>query len=233
MYHFDPLYLLIFIGFTLIGLFVQFRLKSVIGSAGKVPMTNGMTGRQVAEKMLRDHGISNVRVQSVQGFLSDHYNPADRTINLSPEVYNGSTAAAAAVAAHETGHAVQHATAYKWLQMRSAIVPIVQVSGTIMNFLFIGMALLAFGASFYNQALLIFVICQAVLTGFALITLPVEADATRRGLAWLNSTGLTHGEQHRHAEEALRWAGRTYIVAALAAIAQLAYFLMMLANRRD
>ncbi|TND09020.1 MAG: peptidase membrane zinc metallopeptidase [Bacteroidetes bacterium] len=230
---FDPLYLLIFIGFTVLGLIVQFRLRSVIEGAKKIPMTNGMTGRQVAEKMLRDHGIYDVKVMSVKGFLSDHYNPADKTINLSPDVFGGNSAAAAAVAAHETGHAVQHATGYGPLKMRSAIVPVVQVSSTIMNFLFIAMAFLAFGASFYNQAILIFVICQAALTVFALITLPVEADATRRGLAWLNNTGLTYGEQHRHAESALRWAGRTYIVAALAAIAQLAYFLLMFANRRD
>jgi len=230
---FDPLYLVIFVGFTLIGLFVQFRMKSVFEKAKQVPMTNGMSGREVAEKMLREHQIYDVKVLSVEGYLTDHYDPTKRLINLSPDVYNGRTAAAAAVAAHETGHAVQHAIAYPWLKMRSAIVPAVQVSSTIMNFLMIGMLLLGVAAGLWNQALLVIIICQAVITAFTLITLPVEFDASRRALVWLNSSHLTHGEQHQRATEALRWAGMTYLVAALAAIAQLVYFLMLFSGRRE
>ncbi len=230
---FDPLYLILMGAMMLIGFAVQARLKSVINKALTVPLRNGMTGKQVAERMLRDHGISDVRVISVEGRLTDHYNPKDKTVNLSNDVFHGVSAASAAVAAHEVGHAVQHATAYRWLQMRSVLVPAVNVANTLMNFLFIGMAFLAFSFEMYNQALVLIIIAQAAITLFTLITLPVEIDASKRALVWLDGAGLTYGEEHEQAKSALRWAGMTYIVAALAATVQLLYFIMQFMGRRD
>src|SRR5574338_1641247 len=175
---------LIFLGISML---VSMVLKSKFQSYGKIPLANGLTGREVAEKMLRENGIYDVKVTSVDGFLSDHYNPANKTVNLSPEVYNGKSIASAAVAAHECGHAVQHATAYNWLMMRSRLVPVVQLSSGIVQWI------LLFGVIMINrfpQLLLAGIILFALTALFTLITLPVEFDASRRALAWLNTTNV-------------------------------------------
>lgn len=226
------LILLIFMG---IGFYVEYKLKAKFEAYNKIPTASGMSGREVAEKMLSDFGIYSVVVQSVPGKLTDHYNPADKTVNLSPEVYNGRSVAAAAIAAHECGHAVQHATAYKWLNLRSQMVPIVNISGKIMNFVFIAMLLGAFAFQLFpmNVVLMTLIVAQAAITAFTLVTLPVEYDASNRALAWLRTTGITAREEHAKAEDALKWAARTYLVAALAAVTQLLYYIMMFLGSRD
>lgn len=216
----------------LIGSAVSSRLKSKFREYGEVPLSAGMSGKEVAEKMLRDNGIYDVQVNASNGFLSDHYNPADKTVNLSPDVYSGRSISAAAVAAHECGHAVQHATAYSMLQFRSAMVPIVKVSTTL------GQWVLLAGAGFYfgqgNQTLLLIgIILFAATTLFSLVTLPVEYDASNRALVWLENTGLTSRQEHDQAKDALKWAARTYVVAAIASLAQLLYFISIFMNRRD
>ena len=180
--------------------------------------------------MLEDHDISNVKVVSVPGKLTDHYNPIDRTINLSPDVFNGRHISAAAVAAHECGHAVQHATSYQWLQMRSQMVPMVSASSKMMNIImilgFIGAGVLNMFP--FQTIILVFVILQAVVTSFTLITLPVEFDASKRALIWLKSANITNSAETKYAEDALNWAARTYVVAALASAAYLLYYVSML-----
>ena len=188
-----------------------------------------MSGKEIAEKMLSDNGINDVRVISVPGKLTDHYNPMDKTVNLSPDVYNGKHVSAAAVAAHECGHAVQHATAYQWLQMRSQMVPIVSISNKMMSTIFL---LGIFGGSLIGMnwmvTLKLFIILQAIVTIFTLITLPVEYDASKRALIWLKSSNITNTEEIKYADDALRWAARTYLVAALAAVTYLLYYLSIL-----
>ncbi|HLG02385.1 MAG TPA: zinc metallopeptidase [Bacteroidia bacterium] len=230
---YDPVYMAIVVVFLLAGFIVQARLRSVFSRYGQIPLRLGLTGKQVAERMLRDNAISDVKVMSAEGRLTDHYNPAEKTINLSPDVYNGATISAAAVAAHECGHAVQHATGYQALQLRSKLVPFVQFASMAMNFIYIAMIFLAFSYALVNQALLVIIIAQSVVTLFALITLPVEFDASRRALAWLKNTGVSYGEEQEKAETALRWAAMTYLVAALAAVAQLLYFIMRFSGRRE
>lgn len=215
-----------------IGGLVSSRLKSKFREYGEIPLSSGMSGKEIAEKMLRDNGIHDVQVNASDGFLSDHYNPADKTVNLSPEVYSGRSISAAAVAAHECGHAVQHATAYSMLQFRSAMVPIVKVSTTL------GQWVLFAGAGFYfgqgNQTLLLIgIILFAATTLFSLVTLPVEYDASRRALVWLENTGMTSRTEHDQAADALKWAARTYVVAAIASLVQLLYFISIFLNRRD
>ncbi|MFN6037483.1 MAG: zinc metallopeptidase [Bacteroidota bacterium] len=231
---FDPFLMLIGIVFMVIGMAVSYRLKNKFKQYSQDTLLNRMTGKQVAEKMLRDNGIYDVKVVSHSGFLSDHYNPADKTVNLSGDVYNGSHVASAAVAAHECGHAIQHANAYKWLGFRSAMVPVVQFSSYIMNMLVFAFM---FGAYFApkmgNTFLLVYIICQSVVTLFSIITLPVEVDASKRALAWLNTSGITYGEEHEKAKDALTWAAYTYFVSALAAIATLVYLIMSFLGRRD
>ena len=230
---FDPgLVILTFI-FMGIGMIVSGRLKSKFSKYSKVPTSSGMSGKEVAEKMLRDNDINDVQVISVEGQLTDHYDPAKKTVNLSHDVYYGQNVASAAVAAHECGHAVQHATAYAWLQMRSTIVPVVNFSTRMMNFVFIAMMIFAFSSHLYNQALLLIIVLQAAITLFSLITLPVEIDASKRGLAWLNSARITDREEHEMAADALKWAASTYVIAALASIATLLYFIMQYSGRRD
>jgi hypothetical protein len=192
--------LLFFMG---VGYFVQWQLKKRFTRYGEVLLPSGMTGRQIAERMLADYGINDVRVISVPGSLSDHYNPADKTVNLSPEVYSGQSVSAAAVAAHECGHAVQHATAYAWLTMRSKMVPMVNFSSQIMNALFL-LSILGVAAFQWNYGLMIQLIiaAQAILTVFALITLPVEYDASNRALVWLERTSITVGMQQDQAKDA-------------------------------
>lgn len=225
--------MLIGIAFAVIGMIVQFRLKSKIKQYSEEPLP--MSGKEVAEKMLKDHGIYDVQITHQPGFLTDHYNPATKVVNLSEGVYNGRNVAAAAIAAHECGHAVQHASAYAWLNMRTALVPVVQISSTIMNLL---MFALIFTASAMphmgNTMLLVVIICQAALTLFAVITLPVEVDASRRAIAWLDSARVTYGTEHDHAKDGLRWAAYTYFVSALAAIASLIYLILRYtSNDRD
>jgi Zn-dependent membrane protease YugP len=224
--------LLVFMG---VGFFVQMRLRSKFKAYSKIPIAAGLSGREVAEKMLADYGITSVAVQSVPGKLTDHYNPADKTVNLSPDVYNGRSISAAAVAAHECGHAVQHATSYKWLQMRSQMVPVVSISGRVINFLFIAMLLGAFAFQLFplDVVLITLIAAQAAITAFTLVTLPVEYDASNRALAWLRTAGITGPEEHAKAEDALKWAARTYLVAALAAITQLAYYILLFMGSRD
>ena len=232
---FDSGLLLIGILFAGIGMLISFRLKSKFKQYSQEPLLNHMSGKQVAEKMLRDNGIYDVQVTSTQGFLTDHYNPATKIVNLSEEVYNGQSVASAAVAAHECGHAVQHAKAYAWLNLRSAMVPIVQLSSNLMNIMFLGLIFVAYAMpKMGNAMLLVVIVCQAAITLFSVITLPVEVDASRRGLQWLNSSGITHGEEHDHAKDALTWAAYTYFAAALGAIASLIYLIMrFMGNNRD
>jgi Zn-dependent membrane protease YugP len=219
---------LIFLGISML---VSSILKSKFTKYSKVPLSNGLTGREVAEKMLRENGIYDVKVTSVEGFLSDHYNPATRTVNLSPEVYNGTSVASAAVAAHECGHAVQHATAYQWLAMRSRLTPIVQLSSGLVNIvLIIGLVMAVSGNPI---VLLIGIIMLAVTVLFALITLPVEFDASRRGLAWLSHTNVTNTAEYPLAKDALKWAATTYVVAALAAVVTLVQYIMLYMGMRD
>ena len=223
--------LLFFMG---VGYFVQWQLKKRFTRYGEVLLPSGLTGRQIAERMLADHGIYDVRVISVPGSLSDHYNPADKTVNLSPEVYSGQSVSAAAVAAHECGHAVQHATAYAWLTMRSKMVPMVSFSSQIMNALFL-LSILGVAAFSWNYGSMIQLIiaAQAILTVFALITLPVEYDASNRALVWLERTSITVGMQQDQAKDALKWAARTYLVAAIASVTQLVYYIMLYMGRSD
>ena len=217
----------------IVGGIVSRRLKKKFKKYSLVTLSNGMTGKDIAEKMLADHGIRDVKVVSVAGKLTDHYNPADKTVNLSPDVYNKCSVASAAVAAHECGHAVQHATAYSWLQMRSAMVPAVAFSSKMINFIFIMMLL---GASFLkfgmDTALLVVIIFQSAITLFTLVTLPVEFDASNRALVWLNSKNITNQQNHPLAVDALKWAAGTYVVAALASLTQLAYYIMLYLGRK-
>lgn len=217
-----------------LSLIVSKTLNSRIEQYSKIPLSSGMTGREVAEKMLRDNGIYDVRVTSVAGTLTDHYNPADKTVNLSAGVYSSNSIAAAAVAAHECGHAVQHATAYRWLNMRSRMVPMVQFGSQWAQWILLaGIVLLNF-ASFIGQwVLLIGIVLFAVTTLFSIITLPVEYNASERAVEWLDSTGITSGQETAKAKDALKWAARTYLIAALSSLATLLYYIFMFLGRRE
>lgn len=233
---FDPGLLLLTIIFLVVGMAVSGRLKNKFSAYSQVTLRSGMSGKEVAEKMLRDHQIYDVKVTSVQGQLTDHYNPATKTVNLSADVYSGNNVASAAVAAHECGHAVQHATAYAWLKMRTALVPVVTFSSMLMNIVLFGMGFLAFTTPHMgNTALLVIIIGQAMVTVFSLVTLPVEIDASRRALAWLDDAYIARtSEESAKAKDALKWAAYTYVVAALASIATLLYFIMRyMGNSRD
>ena len=216
------------------GFAVQARLKNRFKKYSESYLSSGLSGAEVARRMLNFYGLDSVQIISVPGQLTDHYNPANRTVNLSPEVYEGRNISAAAVAAHECGHAVQHATAYAWLTMRSKMVPVVSFSGKIMNMVFLfsilGMSVLGLG---FEQALVVVIAAQAVVATFALVTLPVEYDASRRALVWLQGAGITDASNHHQAEDALKWAARTYLVAAAAAVTQLVYYIMLYMGRRD
>ncbi|MBS1620415.1 MAG: zinc metallopeptidase [Bacteroidetes bacterium] len=218
---------LIFIGISML---VSMVLKGKFNAYSKIPLSNGLTGKEVAEKMLRENGIFDVKVNSVDGFLSDHYNPGNKTVNLSPEVYNGNSIASAAVAAHECGHAVQHATAYNWLMMRSRLVPMVQFSSGIVQWvLLLGVIMV----NRFPQLLLAGIILFALTALFTLITLPVEFDASRRALAWLNRTNVMTSQEFPKAKDALKWAATTYVVAALATVATLVQYILIYANGRS
>jgi len=225
-------YLIFFLVPMLMGMLVSFRLKSKFKEYGEIPLYEGLSGKEVAERMLHENGINDVQVISANGFLSDHYNPANKTVNRSPDVYAGRSIASAAVAAHECGHAVQHAKGYAMLQLRSALVPIVQVSTNLAQWVLLAGVGLFFGRG--NQTiLLIGIILFSASTLFSLITLPVEYDASNRALKWMEATHLTTRDEHDKAADALKWAARTYVVAALASIAQLLYWIMLYNNRRD
>ena len=221
---------IIFIGIAIVSFIVQSSLKSKFDKYSKVPLYNGMTGREVAEKMLRDNGIYDVRVISTPGMLTDHFNPTNKTVNLSEGVYSSCSVAAATVAAHECGHAVQHARAYAPLQMRSALVPVVQFSSSIMSWILLAGILLI---NSFPQLLLIGICLFAMTTLFSFITLPVEIDASRRALVWLNSAGITNASNHGMAKDALKSAAYTYVVAALGSLATLVYYIMIFMGRRE
>ncbi len=220
---------LLFLGISFI---VSAVLKSKFNKYSKVGLANGMTGREIAEKMLRENGIYDVKVTSVEGFLSDHYNPVNKTVNLSPEVYNGRSVSAAAVAAHECGHAVQHATAYGPLTFRSKMVPAVTISTKLMNWVLLA-GIIVLASTSNPTVLLIGIIAMSVVVLFTLVTLPVEFDASKRALAWLDQTNVTSRSEYPMAKDALKWAATTYVVAALAAVVQLIQFIMLYLGSRD
>lgn len=225
---FDYTYLIIFVGVAILSFIIQANLKSKFEKYSKMPI--GMTGHDIAVKMLHDNGIYDVKVVSTRGTLTDHYNPVTKTVNLSEGVFNSASIAAAAVAAHECGHAVQHAKAYAPLKMRSALVPVVSFSSNIM------MWILLLGVIMVNtmpELLLIGIILFATTTIFSFVTLPVEIDASRRALAWLQTAGVTNNSNHQYASSALRSAAYTYVIAAISSLATLLYYVMIFMNRRD
>lgn len=221
-------YLILFIGVALLSWLVQANLQSKFKKFSKVPLASGMTGREVAEKMLRDNGIYDVTVTSTSGHLTDHYNPTNKTVNLSESVYLSNSVAAAAVAAHECGHAVQHAMAYGPLQMRSALVPVVQFASSWVQWVLLAGILLV---GQFPQILLVGIGLFALTTIFSFITLPVEIDASRRATAWLQHAGITGYSDHPMAVSALRSAAYTYVVAALSSLATLVYYVMIYLGR--
>ncbi|WP_026451050.1 zinc metallopeptidase [Aequorivita capsosiphonis] len=219
----------------LVSWLVSNQLKSKFEKYSKIHLQNGMSGKEIAEKMLADNGITDVKVVSVAGKLTDHYNPGDKTINLSEPVYMQRNAAAAAVAAHECGHAVQHATAYGWLKFRSAIVPAVGVASKLSNFVIMAgliMTAMNFMGALGTTLFLVGIILFAATTVFAFITLPVEYDASNRALAWLESSQMLTPQEHAGAKDALKWAARTYVVAAIGSLATLLYFISIFMGRR-
>ena len=219
---------LIFMG---IGMLIQYRLKTKFAQYSKIATSSGLSGKEIAQKMLKDNGIYDVQVISADGFLSDHYNPLNKTVNLSPDVYAGKTVSAAAVAAHECGHAVQHATAYSMLMLRSRLVPAVKISSTLSQWIIIiGLGFLGFGGG--NPTILLAgIILFAITTLFTVITLPVEFDASARALKWLDTARITTGPEHEKAKDALKWAALTYVVAALASIAMLVQYILIYQGR--
>lgn len=220
---------IIFIVVMMVSWMVSYRLKSKFKKYSQTPLRANLTGREVAEMMLRDNGINDVKVVSVRGQLTDHYNPATKTVNLSEVVYGARNAAATAVAAHECGHAVQHATAYSWLTMRSKLVPVVSISSRWMQWILLA------GILFVNtfpQLLLVGILMFATTTLFSFITLPVEYDASKRALAWIDQNGIVTSQEHEAAKDALKWAARTYVVAAIGSLATLLYYLSIFMNRR-
>lgn len=216
----------------IVGLIVSNRLKSKFNEYSQISLQNGMSGREIAERMLSDNGINDVQVISTPGQLSDHYNPENKTVNLSPDVYEGRSISAAAVAAHECGHAVQHATAYQMLTFRSAIVPLVNISSKLSQWIILaGMGLLVGRAN--PTILLVGIVLFAITTLFTIITLPVEYDASNRALKWLENTHMTTAAEHDKAADALKWAARTYVIAAVSSVATLLYYILLFVNTRN
>jgi Zn-dependent membrane protease YugP len=216
-------------GIALVGGIVQQRLKSKFAKYSKLHLQNGMSGKEIAEKMLADNGIYDVKVISVRGRLTDHYNPKDQTVNLSEAVYSERNAAAAAVAAHECGHAIQHATGYSWLEFRSKMVPTVNISSRIAQFALMGGI---FMVNSFPQLLLLGILLFAATVVFSLVTLPVEYDASNRALAWLDNKNMLTDAEHDGAADALKWAARTYVVSAVSSIVTLIYYVSIYLNRR-
>lgn len=216
-------------------LIIQKTLTSRIDKYSKVPLSSGLSGKEIAEKMLRDNGIYDVSVTSVPGMLTDHYDPTKKTVNLSQNVYSGRSIASAAVAAHECGHAVQHATAYRWLTMRSKMVPVVQFGSQFSQWVLLaGIVILGFSNLVGRWVLLIGIALFALTTLFSIITLPVEYNASERAVEWLDSTGITAGEETVMAKDALKWAARTYLIAAISSLATLLYYIsIFLGSNRD
>ena len=223
------MYFVLFIAIAIISYVVQHSLQSKFKRYSKVPI-GGLTGAEVAERMLHANGIYNVRITQVDGMLTDHYNPTNQTVNLSRDVYYGSSVAAAAVAAHECGHAIQHATNYSFLQLRSNLVPAVNYASNLLPWVLLGGILTL---SVFPQLMLIGIILFAITTLFSFVTLPVEIDASRRAIAWLGSAGITYGEQHVQAKDALRSAAYTYVVAALSSLATLIYYIIIFTGRNE
>ena len=221
---------LISIVFMIIGWLVSMQLKRKFAKYSETPISSNLSGEQIAEKMLHDSGITDVKVISVEGRLTDHYNPLDKTVNLSHDVFYGRNAAAAAVSAHECGHAVQHAKAYTMLQLRSALVPVVSFASKWVHWVLLGGILLV---NTFPSLLLFGIIMFAATTLFSFITLPVEFDASRRALVWLETSRVTTSQEHEQSKDALWWAAMTYVVAALAALATLMYYVMIFMGRRD
>ena len=217
----------------LVSWWVSNTLKKKFAHYSKLHLRNGLSGKEIAEQMLHDHGISDVQVISTAGQLTDHYNPTNKTVNLSESVYHQRNAAAAAVAAHECGHAVQHAQAYSWLTMRSSIVPMVGVASKLSNFvIMMGLILSASGSALGSSLFLLGILLFATTTVFSFITLPVEFDASNRALVWLKTKNMVTAQELDGAKDALKWAARTYVVAALGSLATLMYFIMIFLNRR-
>ncbi|MEQ9441197.1 MAG: zinc metallopeptidase [Cyclobacteriaceae bacterium] len=232
------IYIILFIGVAILSFAVSQRLKNKFKKYSQIRWNADLTGREIAEHMLRDNGIRDVEVISVPGRLTDHYNPATQTVNLSEAVYHGRSAAAAAIAAHECGHAVQHATAYSFLEFRSAMVPVQNVSARILNIvvlaLFFGGAFIfGMGGGFFNIAILVIIGCYAVITLFSLVTLPVEFDASKRALAWIQQKNIASPDEYGMAKDALKWAAMTYVVAALGSIVGLLYWISIYLGGRD
>jgi uncharacterized protein len=228
--------IIITVFFMLVGWIVSSRLKGKFHKYSQIQLKQNLSGADVARLMLADHGLSDVKVISVEGQLTDHYNPANKTVNLSADVYNGRNAAATAVASHECGHAVQHAKAYRMLELRSAMVPIQNISAKVINIIFLAMMFGAFavkGLFSVETALLVIIACYGVFALFALITLPVEFDASKRALAWIEQRGIVTSQEHDMAKDALKWAAMTYVVAAIGAITMLLYYVMIFLGRRD
>ena len=225
-----PISWMLFIGVALVSYMVQARLKNKFSKYSKIPLSNGMTGRDVAMQMLLDNGIYDVQVISTPGQLTDHYNPANKTVNLSESVFSSNSVAAAAVAAHECGHAVQHERAYAPLKIRSQLVPVVSFASQWMTWLLLGGILLI---NSFPQLLLGGIILFAITTLFSFVTLPVEINASKRALVWLSSAGITNSYNHAQAEDALRSAAYTYVVAALGSLATLVYYIMIFTGRRN
>ena len=217
----------------LVSMYVSNQLKSKFKKYSKIQLRNGLSGKEIAQKMLSDNGITDVQVVSVKGQLTDHYNPVNKTVNLSETVYTQRNAAAAAVAAHECGHALQHASAYSWLTLRSQIVPVVGFSSKISNFVIMaGLILMYSGSALGSMLFLTGIVLFSMTTLFTFITLPVEFDASNRALSWLESRNMLTQEEHTGAKDALKWAARTYVVAALGSLATLLYFISMFLGRK-
>jgi uncharacterized protein len=225
-----PSVMIVSIIFLVLSLVVSGILKNKFKSYGKIPLRNSLTGKEVAEKMLRESGIYDVKVISVDGFLSDHYNPLTKTVNLSPDVYNGSSIASAAVAAHECGHAVQHADSYSWLMLRSRLVPAVQFSSFLVQWVLLAGVILI---NTFPSLIWVGIILFGLTTVFSVITLPVEFDASRRALAWLNTTNVTNPQEYPKAKDALKWAAMTYVVAALASVVTLVQYILIALGGRS
>ncbi|MDO4218250.1 MAG: zinc metallopeptidase [Bacteroidales bacterium] len=226
----SAIYWIVFIGLMILSGIVSRQVQSKFKKYSKIAMNYGMTGREVAEKMLYDNDIRDVKIQMVQGTLTDHYNPTNKTLNLSPDVYRGTSVAAAAVAAHECGHAVQHATAYRWLTMRSRMVPAVSFTSRWVSWVLLAGILLV---NIFPGLLLVGIAMFAISTLFSVVTLPVEIDASKRALVWLNTHNVTSPDTHPYAESALRSAAYTYVVAALTSLATLLYYVMIYLNNRN
>jgi Zn-dependent membrane protease YugP len=222
-------YIAITVIFSVIGMIISGRLRGKFSHYSRVPLRSGMSGAEIAETMLRHYNIRDVKIVEGQGFLTDHYNPLTKTVSLSSDVFHGRSVAAAAVAAHECGHAVQHATAYSMLQFRSAMVPVVNVAAGLQQYLLL-FALGAFGVASNNMLLLVTIGVFGVTTLFSIVTLPVEFDASKRALAWLDQSGVARGVEYDGAKDALWWAAMTYVAAALSALVTLLYLLMRLNN---